>query len=369
MRKIPDDLVVPDYEKSIIGVPNWILKNFEIEEIHKPLDLPTGFEKIVLVIIDALGYRNFEMLDIKKDFPEPIIVTSTFPSTTTTALTSIFTGSLPAEHGMLGFILFLKEYGFLTNMIELSPFGYGRDLLKDRMDFSLPVKTVFQMLSERGLSSASLIPSVYTKSGLSRMLHFGSQIVGYTSIGDMLVKLTDLSKGDFSLITAYVPYVDKTGHVENEESYLEEASVVLMALNRRIREISRSAAVLITADHGMIRTPKEKEIWWSPEDEVMEYLEMPPAGERRMMHLYSRDPDSLIGYLEERYGDFGVFLKKEESSELFGGYHRRVGDVILIALEDFSFNFRYRREEISLSGMHGGLSDFEMLVPVIFFGR
>ncbi len=369
MRKIPDDLVVPDYESSIIGIPNWIMKNFGIEEIHKPLNLPIGFEKIVLVIIDALGYRNFEMLNLEKNFPEPLIVTSTFPSTTTTALTSIFTGALPAEHGMLGFILFLKEYGFLTNMIELSPFGYGRDLLKDRMDFSLPVETIFQILSEHGLNSASLIPSIYTKSGLSKMLHSGSQIVGYTSIGDMLVKLTDLSKEDFHLITAYVPYVDKTGHVESEEAYLEEASVVLMALERRIKEISKNAAILITADHGMIRTPREREIWWSPEDEIMEYLDMPPAGERRMMHLYSRDPNSLIDYLEEKYGKFGVFLKREEALDLFGGYHKRIGDVILAALENFSFNFRYRKEEISLSGMHGGLSDIEMLVPVFFFGR
>ena len=369
MRKIPDDLVLPNYEKSIVGIPNWILKNFGVEKIHEALDLPTGFEKIVLVIIDALGYKNFEMLKVSEEFSDPMIITSTFPSTTSTALSSIFTGALPAEHGMLGFILFLKEFGFLTNMIELSPFGYGRDLLRDRMDFSLPVKTIFQILNGIGVRSASLIPSNYTKSGLSKMLHAGSRVVGYTSIGDMIVKLIDLSKEDFSLITAYVPYVDKTGHLESEKAYLEEASMILDAIGRRIDEISRSAALLITADHGMVRTPREKEIWWSPSDEIMKYLEMPPGGERRMMHLYTREPDLLVDYLERNYEKSGVFLKKEEAIPLFGGDHGRIGDVVLIALEDFSFNFRYRKEEISLSGMHGGMSDFEMLVPVFFFGR
>ena len=369
MREIPKELVVPNYEKSIVGIPNWIMKNFGASEIHRALDLPTGFKKIVLIIIDALGYRNFEMLEISEKFPDPIIVTSTFPSTTTTALSSIFTGALPAEHGMLGFILFLKEYGFLTNMIELSPFGYGRDLLRDRMDFSLPVRTIFQTLSEVGVRSASLIPSNYTRSGLSKMLHAGSKIVGYTSVGDMIVKLVDLSKEDFSLITAYVPYVDKTGHLESERAYTEEASMIMNALEKKLGEISKEVAVLITADHGMMRTPKEKEIWWSPSDEIMEYLDMPPGGERRMMHLYTRDPDLLADYLEENYGKSGVFLKKEEAIHLFGGNHRRIGDVVLIALEDFSFNFKYRKEEISLSGMHGGLSDFEMLVPIFFFGR
>ena len=369
MRRIPENLVTPDYEKSIVGVPNWILKNFGIREIHHSIDLPVGFEKIVLIIIDALGYKNLEKLKTKGVFSQPSVINSTFPSTTATALSSIFTGYLPAEHGMLGFILFLKEYGFLTNMIELSPFGYGRDLLRDRMDFSLPVKTIFQTLSESGLKSASLIPSNYTKSGLSRMLHSGSQIIGYTSIGDLIVKLSDLSKEDFSLITAYIPNIDKTGHLEDERAYLEEASMILNTLGRKINEISRNAAVLITADHGMIRTPKEKEIWWSPRDKIMEYLELPPGGERRMMHLYTREPDILIDYLESNYKSHGVFLKRKEAAHLFGGEHKRIGDVVLVAFENFSFNFKYRKEEISLSGMHGGLSDFEMLVPVFFFGR
>ena len=374
MREIPQDLVKPDYNRSVVNLSCWVLENFGLEAPHSPLDLPKGFEKVVILIVDALGLENFEKMERyykPRNLPQPLEITSTFPSTTTTALTSIVTALLPAEHGMLGYILFLKEYGFLVNMIDLSPIGYSRDLLKDRMAFRLPVETVFQRLRRNGTSPVVLTPARYTGSGLSNMLHAGARVVGYTSIGDFVVKLRSLMRGEGKrAIYAYVPNVDGVGHRESERSYLNEAAMIVREIdNVVIPAIPEKTAFILTADHGMIRTPKEKEIWWDMRSEIMEFLEMPPGGERRMMHLYTRDPDRLIEYLEESYGDKGVFLKKDEAVPLFGGGHERIGDVVLIALENFSFNFRYRFQEDSLKGMHGGLSSTEMRVPLFFIGR
>ncbi len=372
LREIPKTMVKPDYENSIVNLSNWILKNFGKEVHHKPLDIEIGFEKIGLIIIDAFGYIAYEKLKkfyMPKNLPQPENITSIFPSTTTAAITSIYTAKVPAEHGMVGYILFLKEYGFLTNMIELTPFGCERDALKDRMEFKLPVKTIFEELED--IESYVISPARYNGSGLSTMLHRGAKVVGYTSIGDFVFKFRDiLSKDGKRLVIGYIPSVDGVGHKESEKAYINEASIILRQIDTIIApKIPEKTALLITADHGMIRTPKSKEIWWDAKNEIMNYLLMPPGGERRMMHLYSRSPDDLLEYLEENYSDKGVFLKKEKAIELFGGSHERIGDIVLIANENYSFNFRYRFKEDGLAGMHGGLSKEEMYVPLFLISK
>ena len=365
--------ILPDYENSIVNLSSWILKNFGIEHVNNPLNLETGFEKIVLFVIDALGCRALERVlrfYRPRNFSDYGCITSVFPSTTTAALTSIYTAYTPSAHGMLGYILFLKEYGFLTNMIELTPVGMERDKLADRMDFRnfLPVPTIFQRLRESYVRSYVVSPSRYQGSGLSRILHEGAKVVGYTSIGDLIVKVSGLMRREErSLILVYIPNVDSVGHKESERAYLNEAAMILRQVDITILgKIPEKTALVITADHGMIRTPKEKAIWWTPKSEIMRYLMMPPGGERRMMHLYTRDPESLIDFLESRYPEEGIYLLKEEAMTLFGGGEsERIGDVILIARGNFSFNFKYTPKDDHLFGMHGGLSEEEMLVPLI----
>ena len=370
MRKLPESLVVPDYENSIVNLSSWILKNFGIDS-GSPLDLDIGFDRVGLIILDAFGYTAWEKVKrfySPKNLPDPNAVTSVFPSTTTAALTSIFTASKPAEHGMLGYILFLKEFGFLVNMIDLAPVGYQRDLLKDRMDFRLKVKTVFERLKEIGVLSSVLIPSRYMQSGFSKMLHAGAKVVGYTSIGDFLHKFSSLlSREGRRLVVGYVPNVDSVGHKESERAYLTEAAMILSQIDRLVaKSVPKKSVLVITADHGMVRTPRDGEVWWGPDSPVMDFLCMPPGGERRMMHLYTRRSDDLLDFLEENHAQKGVFLKKDEALELFGGDNERIGDVVLVALENNSFNFKYRFEEDSLRGMHGGLSRDEMLVPLFY---
>ncbi len=370
MRYIPEDLVKPDYENSIVNLSSWILENFSFPHEYKALEIETGFTNVGLIVVDAFASYAWELIKKDCDLKRLVFfknVTSVFPTTTTAALTSLFTARLPSEHGMLGYILFLKEFGFLTNMIELSPFGYRRDLLKDRMEFKLPVKTIFEKLKETDVNSYIILPGRYAKSGFSTMLNLGAEVVGYVEFGDFLEKFYDLMVGieEPHLVVGYLPYADSVGHKENERSYLLQLKLLLGAIDKLLtRNFLKDSIVILTADHGMIRAPKDKCIWWDVNHPVMKFLDMPPGGERRMMHLYTRNPENLLNYLEENYGDKGIFLKKEEAYELFGGENERIGDVVLIAVEDFSFAFKYRFDEEHLSGLHGGLSYEEMYVPV-----
>ena len=48
------------------------------------------------------------------------VLSSVTPSTTATVLTSLWTGKEPGEHGVIGYELWLKEFGVIANMITHS---------------------------------------------------------------------------------------------------------------------------------------------------------------------------------------------------------------------------------------------------------
>ena len=93
-----------------------------------------GVDKVVLLIFDGLGYnRLLHHLDshdgtfmtlATKGALKPL--TTVFPATTSTVLTSIFTGLSPAQHQILGYHMFSKKYGLVFDTLDMKPvYGYS----------------------------------------------------------------------------------------------------------------------------------------------------------------------------------------------------------------------------------------------------
>src|SRR5437764_599774 len=112
---LPPDFVVPNYGgRSIVNVPASIAGILGGPLHAAPLDreildgLTGGVRRIVLVILDALGYeRTVEVLAESPDNGLHALfnlggrmtpLTSVFPSSTTAALTALWSGYTPAEH-------------------------------------------------------------------------------------------------------------------------------------------------------------------------------------------------------------------------------------------------------------------------------
>ncbi|ABR30460.1 hypothetical protein SU69_03035 [Thermosipho melanesiensis] len=125
------NLLKPEYEKSIVSFVNVLLKHFGVSPNHEFIEMKEFLlpyldskEKIVVFILDSLGYKKFE--ELKVGFEDYTKLSSIFPTTTAAAITSIMTGLTPQEHGVLGYIQFLREIGTLVNMIDFSFSGNGR---------------------------------------------------------------------------------------------------------------------------------------------------------------------------------------------------------------------------------------------------
>ncbi|OAA31428.1 phosphodiesterase [Kosmotoga arenicorallina S304] len=394
---LDENNMLPDYnERAISNFSSGLVAHFCGSSVCEPfpftkhnIDL-SGIDSVVVFIIDALRYATVEKLLDRGNFEiinksSLIYMTSVFPSTTTAALTSYFTGVPPATHGMLGYTLYLKEYGSIVNMIEFTPLYQERDSLSrigfDPLKF-LPVQTIFQQLHENGVKGYLITSKSFVNTGLSRMHSNGGHLKGVYGIGDTFEELHSILKSGSheSLTFIYWGLIDTYGHRYGPDSkaYELESYWLLKIIEEffvRIRK--KGVAFFIVSDHGQIITPWKEEVWWSRYDsDIYNLLYALPTGEHRAVYLHTHYPGKLKDVIEKKYpGKFKVLLREKALElNLFGGtpqqdFLNRIGEVIVIPEKDSAFCFKYTGQEHSMKGRHGGLSYDEMKIPIIYMKK
>ncbi len=385
-----------DYSHSLLGLVNSVIAKFGIVPHHDILDrelLGEKFEhskRVVILLVDAMGYdvakAVFEKEKELNVFGDPIRLSTIFPSTTVAALSTMATGALPIEHGMLGYVLYLKEYAVLANMIEFTPLGMPRDSLLTKganpMNF-LEVPTLYDEMRNYGAPPLVITANVFKESALSKMLNQGASVQGYTAKTDMMTKIRKAVESEkYAYIYAYWPMADAMGHVygPNSEEYFEEVkdtlfrfkALVFDKLGKRLKD---ETSFLITADHGQMEASWKRDMVIRAEDDFVKTLEMLPCGEPRMLYLYTKDIEKTVKKGEEFFKGNVQFLetKKALSKGLFGKAKpaekslERIGDLLAIPTGDHSFTVKYVGNERHLKGKHGGLSKMEMEIPLFSF--
>lgn len=366
-----------------------------IEELWS--DLAPGLRRVVLVILDAVGYLAFraalaedENLAFNRliEAGRLVPLTSVFPSTTTAALSSLWTGRTPAEHGLLGYELYLREYGTVANMIHFSPvhdtarrvlLGWGLD--PERF---LPVPGLAEILAQHGVTTRVLIHNVFVDSPLSRINFRGaSEIQGFVTSADMWVSLRHMLTGhrdERLLVAAYWGSVDGIAHLRGpaSEAWAAEIRNLAYSLEREFLHAlppddRQGTLLLITADHGQVYAPPQQASLLSHHPRLRDALLLPPTGESRAAYLYPRHgrAGEVRRYFEKGLGQRFVVLESAAALEagLFGNgppasnTTDRIGDLIALARGN---NFwHWSEKEIKICGRHGGLVAEEMLVPFL----
>ena len=388
---------LPDSIATWLGVPR-IDGHTLNDDLHNQLADDT--EHIILLVMDGLG------LNWLRDFLEhdPIelpgiaswqrlmqdgqlfALTSVVPSTTSAALTSLWTGKTPLEHGIVGFEMWLKEYGMIANMIHHSPASYNHDngsLIKTGFDPQtfLPVPLIGKHLSGKGIKSFAFQPSSITHSGLSQMLLQGVKMFPYRTQSDLWVSLQQHVEKRQHLKTytyIYCSELDTLAHMhgpQDERLHLEFSNTSMMIerfVSKQRKTSNGRTLFLMVADHGQIKTPKVDHYHLTQHPELKDMLVMQPSGENRFSYLFERNGSlsDIESYIKRTWSDkFTLHLAEEIiSSGLLGNgkphpaIKDRLGDLVLIPNEN---NYLWWAEkENPLLGRHGGLSADEMLVPI-----
>lgn len=99
-----DNIVLPDYENSILNLINSILHYYHLETKYKGIDvldkrLERKYKNIVLIILDGMGENILNTFSPNGFFKkhEEKKITSIYPSTTTAAMTTYYSGKPPIE--------------------------------------------------------------------------------------------------------------------------------------------------------------------------------------------------------------------------------------------------------------------------------
>ncbi len=398
------DSIHPAYDGlSILNFPSSLCRWFGAGSLpHPPMDIPAlddlidGAEQIVVTLVDAVALHRFQRwVNGGSDGLGPLIsegifaaLTSIVPSTTSAALTTLWTGRSPAEHGVLGYEIFLREFGLVANMITHEPaafHGHGGLLYKAGLDPTrfLPVPTIGPRLREAGVDVHAFLHYTISGSGLSQMHYPDVSVHTFGGVPDLWVGVRHLAEQPLEkprLIWTYYGGVDNTSHrygPDSEQAEAEFCAFIDVLLKEFIERLSvetrRRTVFILLADHGQLLTKKDPHYELRNHPELIERLQILPTGENRLAYIYPRpgQVDAVEEYFQRTWpGDFTC----APSSDLLekglygpgkpaGTTPSRLGDRSLISHND-SYLW-WSDKENPLLGRHGGLSAEEMLVPFL----
>ena len=398
-----DDMLLPFYEGlSLANIPRTITQLLGVPPFGKPaLDqeilahLGGPYEKVILLLSDALGYYQLDqMMRTDPDlvwakFADRAIfsmLTSICPSTTASALTTLWTGEGPAAHGIIGYEMWAKEFGMVINNIRHSPAssrGGAGELSKSGFDphAFLDMPLLGRHLRENEVAPTTFIHSSIAHSGLSVMQMEEVDIQTYVDEADLCVSLAEYINSRHGIreyIYVYYSDVDTLMHRYNAEN--PRVSMQFKAFSSLFEQafldgisptVARDTLLILTADHGSKVTPKNPRYDLVNYPELTDCLVMQPTCENRLAFLYIKPGkvQKVRDYIEKTWpGEFFV-LDPETALEngLFGegpfkpGTRDRLGDLVVVARGDAYLWWAPKPNP--LEGRHGGLSAEEMLVP------
>ena len=360
------------------------------------IDLVPGLQRVVLVVLDALGYRMLQAIRARgegKVFSDlaaagrMVPLTSVFPSTTDAALVTLRTGRPPAEHGWLAYEMYLRELGVAANAILLCPVrSHQQDMLVAwglDPQIMVPVPALAEHLAGQGVFTGGILATFFSNSGFTKMLYRGmAKIRGHRHASDLWVQLRHMvteTRGARAFITAYWSGLDTLGHAYGHDTDLWEAeyrSVSHLLEREFLASLPASdregTLLLITADHGQVRIPEEKILTASEDPALSEHLLVPIMGESRAAFVYPRQgrASAVRDYLEGAFPGWFTILDSVDALEagLMGApvsdeTYARAGQLLVLPRGNHAL--QRARPETSLVGRHGGLTPEEMLVPLI----
>jgi len=404
--ELSDDFVAPNYlANTIANVPGTVSNLLGAPFSGLPALAEPDFDersgrikKVVVLLVDSLGWEIFQrsrgkLTDLTKEAAIETKITSVFPSTTVAALSSLWTGYAPAQHGVVGLRLFLPDEAVLASVLRFSPtFASLPDSLTkagiEPEDF-LQVPGFAEQLADAGIVTYSLKEQGIVNSSLSRMLDRGVRYVkGIVSAADMFLQLHEIVEGDEHekcYVNAYWPALDTICHVRGPNHPAVDAELIstlslfhMLFLDRLSSKTRSETAVIVTGDHGHIKTPSSHSIFLDEMPHVQEMLLMRPAGEPRAPYFYARQgcSDSLLdcfdntmqeelsAYSANQIITSGLLGPKPYAPQVA----RRLGDVVALMRGDYTLLTSKERDSSGrFIGRHGGMTAQEMEVPLLAF--
>lgn len=394
----------PNYDgNSILSIPSSICRLLDAPEIGHPslnqslLDpLGSKINRIILVLVDSLALHRLKrwMADgtapvwqklEQAGFLAPL--TSITPSTTSAAITTLWTGRNSYEHGVMGYEMWMKEYGMIVNMINHTPVSLSGSGSLDRAGFQansyLPFPTMGTHLEKFGIETHAFLHYTIIGSGLSQMTLRGAKVHAYGTATDLWVNVRNVleAQQDQRIYNwVYWGNLDHHGHINGPDSEYAVADFAAFSqafedhfFNKLALNLKKGTLIVLLADHGMLFTERDNFFDLRSHPGLDRRLHMQPSGENRLMYLYVRPGqiEAVREYFDRTWmGGFNVLDSVYAVEKGFfgrGNRHpallERVGDLLVIPKNNMYL--WWGSKDNPMLGRHGGLHEEEMVVPFL----
>jgi len=341
-----------------------------------PLGLTTalaGARRVAVLLVDGLGAdlvrQHADLVPTLAGLAAPAgDLSAPCPSTTPVSLTTLGTGLPPGSHGVLGFVTDVPGEDRALNHVQ------WRD--DPDPDTWQPRPTVFAQAAATGVPATVVAPYAYAGSGLSRAAYRGAAYSGTVGAGDLAaLVLQALHATPRALVYGYFADLDLTGHVRgvHSDSWRAQLQLVDRMVEQVVAGLPGDAALLVTADHGMLDVPPDTRLDLDAVPELGEGVRL-LAGEPRARYVHAV-PGAAADVLDRWRGVLGErawVVPRDEAvaSGVFGavdaGMAARIGDVVALARGTWALTASEQEPGPSrLTAFHGSLTATELAIPLL----
>lgn len=364
-------LCFPNYENCITNLSNSILEEFGVYENGHKLDMVEPFLKkdyknIVVILLDAMGSCILrENLDVNGFFNSHLAGTysSVFPPTTVAATTSIRSGLTPCEHSWLGWDCYYPQIDKNVSVFTNQESG------TDQPAADYPVawtycgyEDVVSKIRRNGGCAYEVAPFIEPFPD------------SFERICQQIIQLCEQPGKKY--IYSYWNEPDSIMH--RKGCYSDEARQTVRLLESQVQQLCEKledTLVIVTADHGHMDSKAAALVDYP---KITECLVRMPSIEPRALNLFVQEEkkEQLEYEFQKNFGDKFLLLTKEQVLEqkLFGqgtehpNFQKMLGDYLAIATNDLSI-YNTREEAEFFIGVHAGLTEDEMRIPLIVIER
>ena len=358
----------PDYTNCITNLANSILKEFGVKEEGRQsleiLDsyLAKKYENIVVILLDGMGKCILEKNLAKDGFFNTHLkstYSSIFPPTTVAATTSIASGLNPCEHGWLGWDCYYPEIDKNVTVFLNTETGTSNQAADYNVAWTYRrYESVVEKIRANGGDAYEVTPFVEPFPD---------------DFGKICEQIKILCK---KLGKKYIySYWNEPDHIMHEKGcYGTEAKQTIRTLEKQVQRLCEeleNALVIVTADHGHLDS---KGVSITDYPNITECLVRMPSIEPRALNLFvKKEKREQFEYeFKKEFGDKFLLWTKEQvrHSKIFGNgtehpyFEKMLGDYLAIAIDDLSI-YNTREEADFFIGVHAGLTEDEMMIPLI----
>jgi type I phosphodiesterase/nucleotide pyrophosphatase len=372
----------PDYAGgSLVNLVATLVAARGGNALHEPLrdfTLDSRVRNVVLLIIDGLGdnYLAHHGAGSELARRRRRSLTSVFPSTTASAITTSYTGRTPLEHGLTGWFVYFGAAGCVAaalpyrsrgDMASLSARGVDAARIYDSpaLFASLAVKSIVVTYRE-------IVDSQY-----NRVYCQGAERVAYGTAQEFLAQLERAVKSgpERKFIYAYWPHYDALSHRHGCESAeaAKQFAIIDAAFGELLKRLAGTETTIVaTADHGFIDVAPDESL--ELPEALFPYLKFPLCGERRIAYCHVHAPADFARRAQDWLGDRADVMPSERlvqegwlgPGEPHPHLGERIGEVALLMRGRYTIKDWTPGEPRWLHiGNHGGTHEDEMMIPLI----